>query len=200
MEFLHRDILTSLIKVAKLGRAPWSRPVRSQGRHRGPTSLAKPKRASRSQSIQLSGGSPNGIDQSSNYQTTCKATKVLEKHRDTETNIERTEVVDWRGRRACSKKHGGARAATLTCGMVEVLENLVFLTYATNFILYFQHAMHYPTAKAANTVTNFTGTAFMFPLFGGFISDSFLTTFKTFALFCTIELLVRVITTIIIWY
>lgn len=73
---------------------------------------------------------------------------------------------------------------------MEVLENLVFLTCATNFILYFQQTMHYPTAEAANMVTNFTGTSFLFPLFGGFISDSFLTRFRTFVIFCATELLV----------
>lgn len=75
--------------------------------------------------------------------------------------------------------------------MVEVLENLVFLSNATNFIAYFLHTMHYPTAVAANMVTNFMGTAFLFPLLGGYIGDSFLTRFKTLVLSCAIELLVR---------
>ncbi|KAK4794912.1 hypothetical protein SAY86_012906 [Trapa natans] len=114
---------------------------------------------------------------------------------DMETSNERADFVDWQGRRSCSKKHGGARTAAFTC-VVEVLENMVFLSNATNFIAYFQHIMHYPTAVAANMVTNFMGTAFLFPLLGGYIGDSFLTRFKTFVLFCTLELLGLVMLTV----
>ncbi|PKI59165.1 hypothetical protein CRG98_020430 [Punica granatum] len=82
------------------------------------------------------------------------------------------------------------RHRPLSCSAVKVMENLVFLSNATNFISYFTHSMHYPIAEAANMTTNFMGTAFLFPLFGGFIGDTFLTRFKTFVLFCSLELLV----------
>ncbi|PIA35844.1 hypothetical protein AQUCO_03400026v1 [Aquilegia coerulea] len=49
--------------------------------------------------------------------------------------------------------------------------------------------MHYPTAKAANMVTNFMGSAFLLTIFGGFISDSFISRFWTFMLFGIVELL-----------
>ncbi|PKI59177.1 hypothetical protein CRG98_020442 [Punica granatum] len=114
---------------------------------------------------------------------------------DTKVSIERAEFVDWRGKRASAKKHGGVRAAAFTCA-VEVMENLVFLSNATNFISYFTHSMHYPIAEAANMTTNFMGTAFLFPLFGGFIGDAFLTRFKTFVLFCSLELLGLILLTI----
>lgn len=73
---------------------------------------------------------------------------------------------------------------------MEVLENMVFLSNATNFVTYFIKSMHYQPAEAANMVTNFLGTSFLLTIFGGFISDSFLTRFKTFIIFCIIELLV----------
>lgn len=76
--------------------------------------------------------------------------------------------------------------------VVEVLENMVFLSNATNFVQYFLNSMHYSAADSANMVTNFMGTSFLLTIFGGFISDSFLTRFKTFIIFCTLELLVNI--------
>jgi peptide/histidine transporter 3/4 len=73
---------------------------------------------------------------------------------------------------------------------VEVLENLVFLSNATNFVAYFTKTMHYTISESANMVTNFIGTSFLLTIFGGFIGDSFFTRFRTFVVFCIIELLV----------
>ncbi|KAL5702960.1 hypothetical protein ACHQM5_028114 [Ranunculus cassubicifolius] len=49
--------------------------------------------------------------------------------------------------------------------------------------------MNYRPAEAANMVTNFFGTSFLLTIFGGFISDSFITRFWTFILFGLVELL-----------
>ncbi|KAL3725060.1 hypothetical protein ACJRO7_030124 [Eucalyptus globulus] len=115
---------------------------------------------------------------------------------DTEMRAdERDEFVDWKGRKAKSEEHGGIRPASLTC-VVEVLENMVFLSNATNFVAYFIGTMHYPTAVAANMVTNFMGTSFLLTIFAGFISDSFLTRFTTFVVSCAVELLGLIILTI----
>ncbi|KAL5862030.1 hypothetical protein ACOSQ3_003319 [Xanthoceras sorbifolium] len=113
---------------------------------------------------------------------------------DLQMNINRVEdeYEDWKGRKADSKKYGGIRAASFAC-VVEVLENTVFLCNASNFVAYFLKSMHYSAAESANTVTNFMATSFLLTIFGGFISDSFLTRFTTFILFCTIELLVWII-------
>ncbi|KAF8014683.1 hypothetical protein BT93_H0480 [Corymbia citriodora subsp. variegata] len=108
---------------------------------------------------------------------------------------ERDEFVDWKGRKANSEEHGGIRPASLTC-VVEVLENMVFLSNATNLVAYFTGTMHYPTAVAANMVTNFMGTSFVLTIFAGFISDSFLTRFTTFVVSCVVELLGLIIMTI----
>ncbi|GAB4830317.1 hypothetical protein Ancab_019955 [Ancistrocladus abbreviatus] len=101
---------------------------------------------------------------------------------------ESDEYVDWKGKRTDLKSHGGTRAACLAC-VVEVLENMVFLSNGINFVTYFQKAMHYSGATSANMVTNFMGTSFLLTIFGGFVSDSFLGRFWTFTLFCTVELL-----------
>ncbi|GAY50760.1 protein NRT1/ PTR FAMILY 4.2 [Citrus sinensis] len=105
------------------------------------------------------------------------------------------DYEDWRRRKADSNKHGGARAASLAC-VVEALENMVFLSNAINFVAYFLKSMHYPAAESAIMVNNFMGTSFLLTIFGGFISDSFLTRFTTFILFCTIELLGLILLTI----
>ncbi|CAK7349419.1 unnamed protein product [Dovyalis caffra] len=105
------------------------------------------------------------------------------------------EYYDWKGQKADPKKHGGMRAASVAC-VVEVLENMVFLSNATNFVPYFIKSMHYPIAEAANMVTNFMGTSFLLTIFGGFISDSFFTRFRTFVIFCIIELLGIILLTV----
>ncbi|XP_019056204.1 PREDICTED: protein NRT1/ PTR FAMILY 4.1-like [Nelumbo nucifera] len=109
--------------------------------------------------------------------------------------IERDEFTDWRGRSIQSKKHGGTRGATFPC-VVEVLENMVFISNASNFVTYFKSSMHYPIAQAANMVTNFMGTSFLFTIFGGFFSDAFFTRFWTFNLFGILELVGLIILTI----
>ncbi|KAM3683651.1 hypothetical protein ACB094_12G162500 [Castanea mollissima] len=108
---------------------------------------------------------------------------------------EREEYVDWRGKKADPRKHGGVRAASFVC-VVEVLENLVFLSNASNFVVYFLMSMNYKPAEASNMVTNFMGTSFLLTIFGGFISDSFITRFKTFIFFCSIELLGLILLTV----
>ncbi|CAA7023718.1 unnamed protein product [Microthlaspi erraticum] len=102
---------------------------------------------------------------------------------------------DWRGKETITGKHGGIRAASLAC-VVELMENMVFLAYSTNFYAYFTKSMHYSTTKAANMVTNFIGTSFLLTIFGGFVADSFLTRFTALVLFCFIELLGLILLTI----
>ncbi|CAI0426361.1 unnamed protein product [Linum tenue] len=105
-----------------------------------------------------------------------------------EAGREEEKYVDWRGHTANPKKHGGVSAAAFTC-VVEALENMVFLSNATNFVSYFIKSMHYSTAHAANMVTNFMATSFLLTVVGGFVTDSFLNRFWTFIASCTTELL-----------
>ncbi|XP_024932884.1 protein NRT1/ PTR FAMILY 4.2 isoform X2 [Ziziphus jujuba] len=80
--------------------------------------------------------------------------------------------------------------------VVEVLENMVFLSNASNFVAYFLQSMHYSAAKSANMVTNFMGTSFLLTIVGGFICDSFITKFTTFISSCVVELLGLILLTI----
>lgn len=57
-----------------------------------------------------------------------------------------------------------------------------------NLITYVFSEMHFPLSKSANVVTNFVGTVFFLSLLGGFLSDSYLGSFRTMLIFGFIEL------------
>lgn len=57
-----------------------------------------------------------------------------------------------------------------------------------NLITYVINEMHFPLSKAANIVTNFVGTIFIFGLLGGYLSDAFLGSFWTILIFGFVEL------------
>ena len=57
-----------------------------------------------------------------------------------------------------------------------------------NLITYVINEMHFPLSKAANSVTNFVGTIFIFSLLGGYLSDAFLGSFWTILIFGFVEL------------
>ncbi|KAF5747076.1 Major facilitator superfamily protein [Tripterygium wilfordii] len=87
-----------------------------------------------------------------------------------------------------AKKLGGNKAAIFVYA-TEGLENMAFISNAVSLVTYFSGYMNFGITKSANTLTNFVGTAFLLALFGGFISDTYLTRFKTCVLFGIIELL-----------
>lgn len=109
--------------------------------------------------------------------------------------MESDEYVDWRGREVQSAKYGGFKCAVIAC-VVEILENLVFISNAGNFVRYFTSSLHYDNSEASIMVTNFFGTSFLLTIFGGFVSDSFITRFWTFIIFGIVELLGLVILTV----
>lgn len=51
--------------------------------------------------------------------------------------------------------------------------------FNTNMISYLTKQLHMPSTKAANTITNFSGTASLTPLIGAFIADSYVGRFWT---------------------
>lgn len=72
----------------------------------------------------------------------------------------------------------------------EGLENMSFVANAISLVTYFYGYMNFSLTKSATTLTNFMGTAFILTLLGGFISDTYLSRFKTCVLFACIELVV----------
>ncbi|KAI4384249.1 hypothetical protein MLD38_002427 [Melastoma candidum] len=102
---------------------------------------------------------------------------------------------DWRNRPAVVGRHGGKFPALFVLA-VEVLENLAYLSNASNLVTYMSEYMHLSPSTAANHVTNFMGTAFLLALLGGFLSDAFFTTYVIFLMSAVIEFLGLVILTV----
>ncbi|CAN8241096.1 unnamed protein product [Cochlearia groenlandica] len=100
---------------------------------------------------------------------------------------EEEESVDWRGRPSNPNKHGGIRASLFVLGL-QAFEIMGIAAVGNNLITYVINEMHFPLSKAANIVTNFVGTIFIFALLGGYISDAFLGSFWTIIIFGFVEL------------
>ncbi|KAH9322868.1 hypothetical protein KI387_017507 [Taxus chinensis] len=118
--------------------------------------------------------------------------------------------VDWKGRAARKDRHGGIRSNPLYLWRISIeqhmygfnccvyngfvvmegFDNIAFLATAVNLVSYFNGFMNLKIAEAANTLTNYMGTAFLLALFGGFVSDSYITRFKTCIIFASGEFLI----------
>ncbi|XP_076883298.1 protein NRT1/ PTR FAMILY 4.5-like [Bidens hawaiensis] len=83
---------------------------------------------------------------------------------------------------------GGTRAAMFVYVMMG-LENMAFISMAVSLVTYFYGYMNFSLTKSATTLTNFSGTAYLLSLFGGFISDTYLSRFKTCILFASFEVM-----------
>lgn len=67
----------------------------------------------------------------------------------------------------------------ICCAANEVCEKLAVVGFAANMIIYLTTQLHLPLTKAANTLTNFGGTASLTPLLGAFFADTFAGRFWT---------------------
>ncbi|KAL5553954.1 hypothetical protein UlMin_041355 [Ulmus minor] len=103
--------------------------------------------------------------------------------------------VDWRKRPAIKGRHGGMLAASFVL-VVEIMENLAYLANASNLVLYLSDYMYLSPTKSANNVTNFMGTSFLLALLGGFLSDSFFTTYHIYLISAVVEFLGLIILTV----
>lgn len=63
----------------------------------------------------------------------------------------------------------------------EICEKLAVVGFGTNMITYLTTQLHMPLTQAANTLTNFGGTASLTPLIGAFICDAYAGRFWTIA-------------------
>ncbi|KAK4715392.1 hypothetical protein R3W88_013730 [Solanum pinnatisectum] len=61
----------------------------------------------------------------------------------------------------------------------EICEKLAVVGFGANMVIYLTNELHLPLTKAANTLTNFGGTASLTPLIGAFIADTFAGRFWT---------------------
>ena len=74
---------------------------------------------------------------------------------------------------------------------MEGLENMAFVSIAISLVTYFYNYMNFDLTTSSTTLTNFMGTAYLLTLVGGFVSDTYLSRFKTCFVFAAFELLVR---------
>ncbi|XP_052202747.1 protein NRT1/ PTR FAMILY 4.5-like [Diospyros lotus] len=93
---------------------------------------------------------------------------------------------DGRAQPQLQPKPGGNRAALFVYTTVG-LENMAFVANAVSLVTYFYGYMNFSLTKSATTLTNFMGATFLLSLFGGFISDTYLSRVKTCILFGSIE-------------
>ncbi|XP_024400237.1 protein NRT1/ PTR FAMILY 8.2 isoform X2 [Physcomitrium patens] len=71
---------------------------------------------------------------------------------------------------------------------MEFAETMAFIGLQIDLVLYLINKMNFAHTKAATTVTNFAGTAFLCPLFGGFLADAYLGRVSVVVIFGCVEL------------
>ncbi|KAL2459122.1 Protein NRT1/PTR FAMILY 4.5 [Forsythia ovata] len=81
----------------------------------------------------------------------------------------------------------GGRRATIFVFAMSALETMAFISNGVSLVTYFYGYMNFSLTKSATSLTNFMGSAFLLSLFGGFISDTYITRFKTCIIFGCLE-------------
>ncbi|KAL5839234.1 hypothetical protein ACOSQ3_011943 [Xanthoceras sorbifolium] len=79
--------------------------------------------------------------------------------------------VDWKGRTAVKKTHGGINTSLLILAGFG-FENLATVSLAVNLVTYFNGVMHFELADAANEVTNYLGTGFILSILVAVLADT----------------------------
>ncbi|KAK4414341.1 protein NRT1/ PTR FAMILY 7.3 [Sesamum alatum] len=90
--------------------------------------------------------------------------------------------VDRRGKPAIRSRTGSWGAGTLIL-VNQGLATLAFFGVGVNLVLFLTRVMGQDNASAANNVSKWTGTVYMFSLLGAFLSDSYWGRYKTCAIF-----------------
>ncbi|KAI9089099.1 hypothetical protein K1719_029378 [Acacia pycnantha] len=90
--------------------------------------------------------------------------------------------VDWHGRPAIREKSGGWFAGIIIL-LNQGLATLAFFGIGVNLVLFLTRVVGQNNAEAANNVSKWTGTVYIFSLVGAFLSDSYWGRYKTCAVF-----------------
>ncbi|XP_057870102.2 protein NRT1/ PTR FAMILY 7.2 isoform X2 [Cryptomeria japonica] len=118
--------------------------------------------------------------------------EILSEHVDVEEKrkAQHTEdgSVDRFGKPAIKGKTGGWKAAILIL-VNQGLATLAFFGVGVNMVLFFTRVLQQNNAEAANNVSKWTGTVYMFSLVGAFLSDAYLGRHMTCVLFLVIFVL-----------
>ncbi|XP_030524740.1 protein NRT1/ PTR FAMILY 7.3 [Rhodamnia argentea] len=91
-------------------------------------------------------------------------------------------TVDWDGRPAIKAKSGQWFAGTIIL-LNQGLATLAFFGVGVNLVLFLTRVLGQNNADAANSVSKWTGTVYIFSLVGAFLSDSYWGRYKTCAVF-----------------
>ncbi|PRQ56815.1 putative proton-dependent oligopeptide transporter family, major facilitator superfamily [Rosa chinensis] len=91
-------------------------------------------------------------------------------------------AVDWNGRPAIRGRTGSWVAAILILAN-QGLATLAFFGVGVNLVLFLTRVLGQDNAEAANNVSKWTGTVYIFSLLGAFLSDSYWGRYKTCAIF-----------------
>ncbi|XP_058224325.1 protein NRT1/ PTR FAMILY 7.3 isoform X1 [Rhododendron vialii] len=91
-------------------------------------------------------------------------------------------TVDMRGRPAI-RGRSGQWAAGIIILLNQGLATLAFFGVGVNLVLFLTRVLQQENAEAANNVSNWTGTVYIFSLVGAFLSDSYWGRYKTCAIF-----------------
>ncbi|KAJ7944623.1 protein NRT1/ PTR FAMILY 7.3-like [Quillaja saponaria] len=90
--------------------------------------------------------------------------------------------VDFHGRPAIRTKSGSWLAGTIIL-LNQGLATLAFFGVGVNLVLFLTRVLQQNNADAANNVSKWTGTVYIFSLVGAFLSDSYWGRYKTCAIF-----------------
>ncbi|EEF42451.1 protein NRT1/ PTR FAMILY 7.3 [Ricinus communis] len=91
-------------------------------------------------------------------------------------------TVDWHGQPAMRKKSGKWVAGIIIL-LNQGLATLAFFGVGVNLVLFLTRVLQQNNADAANNVSKWTGTVYIFSLVGAFLSDSYWGRYKTCAIF-----------------
>ncbi|XP_040960594.1 protein NRT1/ PTR FAMILY 7.3 isoform X1 [Gossypium hirsutum] len=110
----------------------------------------------------------------------CK--EQVELKQEQEEACTKDGTIDWHGQPAIKAKSGQWTAGIIIL-LNQGLATLAFFGVGVNLVLFLTRVLGQNNADAANNVSKWTGTVYIFSLVGAFLSDSYWGRYKTCAIF-----------------
>ncbi|CAH8368798.1 unnamed protein product [Eruca vesicaria subsp. sativa] len=108
--------------------------------------------------------------------------QMMKKKEGEEEEETRDGTVDYYGRPSI-RSNSGQWVAGITILLNQGLATLAFFGVGVNLVLFLTRVLQQNNADAANNVSKWTGTVYIFSLVGAFLSDSYWGRYKTCAIF-----------------